>query len=59
MIAAVPDAHMAMVILTRLHLLTVEQVPGRDIEPAGNRLHQLIAGHWKAIQIAAAGYWIP
>jgi hypothetical protein len=27
----VPDAHMAMVILTGLYLLSVEQVPGRDV----------------------------
>jgi hypothetical protein len=46
---------MAMVILTWLDLLTPEQVACRDVEPAGNCLHQLIAGHGKAIHIAAAG----
>jgi len=46
---------MAIVVLTRLHLLTLEHVAGRDVEPAGNRLHQLIAGDRKAIHIAAAG----
>jgi hypothetical protein len=46
---------MAMVILTGLYLLNVEQVPGRDVEPAGNCLDQLIAGDGKAIHIAAAG----
>ncbi len=35
---------MAMVILTRLDLLTFEQVARRDVEPAGYCLHQLIAG---------------
>ena len=56
---AVTDAHMAMVILTGLYLLSVEQVTGRDVKPAGNCLHQLIAGDGKAIHIAAAGKWIP
>jgi hypothetical protein len=50
---------MAMVVLTWLHLFTLEQVAGRDIEPARNRFHQLIAGDWEAIHIAAAGYRIP
>src|SRR6266849_11082923 len=48
-------AHMAMVILTRLDLLTLEQVACRDVEPAGNRLHQLFAGDGEAIHTAAAG----
>jgi len=46
---------MAAVVLTWLHLLSVEQVTCRDAEPAVNRLHQLIAGDGKAIHIAAAG----
>ena len=50
-----PEAHMAMVILTRLDLLTLEQVACGDVEPAGNCLHQLIAGDGEAIHIAAAG----
>ena len=33
-----------IVILTRPDLLRLEQVPCRDIEPAGTCLHQLIAG---------------
>jgi hypothetical protein len=41
---ATSDAHMAIVILTRPDLLRLEQVPCRDIEPAGTCLHQLIAG---------------
>ena len=49
---------MAAVVLTWLHLLSVEQVTCRDAEPAVNRLHQLIAGDGKAIHIAAqaSGY---
>ena len=54
-INAAPAAHMAMVVLTRLHLFTLEQVAGRDVEPAGNRLYQLIAGDREAIHVAAAG----
>ena len=54
-IAAVSDAHMAMAVPTQLYLLRVEQVTSRDEEPAGNRFHQLIADHGKAIHIAAAG----
>src|SRR5262249_23252118 len=50
---------MAMAVLTWLHLLTLEQVAGRDVEPAGNRLHQLIAGDREAIHVAAAGCRIP
>ena len=50
-----PEAHMTMVILTRLDLLTLEQVACWDVEPAGNCLHQLIAGDGEAIHIAAAG----
>src|SRR6516165_55929 len=33
-----------MVVLARLHLLTLEEVAGRDVKPARTRLHQLIAG---------------
>jgi hypothetical protein len=55
MIAAAPEAYMAVVVLTRLHLLTVEQVAGRDLKPARARLHQLIAGDREAIHVAAAG----
>jgi hypothetical protein len=40
MFAAVPKAYVAMVVLTRLHLLTLEQVAGRDVKPARTRLHQ-------------------
>ena len=54
-VIAVPDAHMAMVILTGLYLLSIEQVTRRDVKPAGNCLHQLIADDGKAIHIAAAG----
>ena len=54
-IAAVSDAHMAMMILTGLDLLTREQVACWNVKPTGNCLHQLIAGHGKAIHIAAAG----
>jgi hypothetical protein len=46
---------MAMVVLTGLHLFTLERVAGRNIEPAGNCFHQLIAGDGEAIHIAAAG----
>jgi hypothetical protein len=42
-----PDAHMAMVIVTRLHLLALELEPGTS-------LHQLIAVDREAIHIAAA-----
>ena len=52
---AVSDAHMAMMILTRLDLITREQVSRWNIKPAGNSLHQLIADNGKTIQIAAAG----
>ena len=48
----VPKAHMAMAVPTQLYLLRVEQV-SRDIEPAGNRLHRLIAGDRETIHIAA------
>ena len=54
-IAAVSDTHMAMMILTGLDLLTREQVACWNVKPTGNCLHQLIAGHGKAIHIAAAG----
>src|SRR5262249_37513956 len=53
--ASAPEAYMAMVVLTRLHLFTLEHVAGRDVEPARTRLHQLIAGDWEAIHVAAAG----
>ena len=49
MIAGVSKAHMAMDVLARLHLLTLEQVAGWDIEPAGNRFHQLVAGDQEVI----------
>jgi len=55
----VSNTDMAMMILTGLNLLTREQVARWHVKPARNCLHQLIAGHGKAIQIAAAGYWIP
>src|SRR5262245_55281693 len=58
-ITAAPEAYMAMVVLTRLHLLTREQVAGRDVEPARALLHKLIAGNREAIHIAAAGQRIP
>src|SRR5262245_4287205 len=50
---------MAVVVLTRLHLLTLEQVAGRDVRPARTCLHQLIAGDWETIHVAAAGHRIP
>jgi len=49
------EAHVAMVVLTWLHLFTMEHVAGRNIEPAGHGFHQLVAGDRKAIRIAAAG----
>ena len=55
MFAAAPEAYVAMVVLTRLHLLTLEQVAGRDVKPVRTRLHQLIAGDREAIHVAAAG----
>jgi hypothetical protein len=58
-INAAPEAHMAVVVLTRLRLLTLEQVAGRDVEPAGNRIYQLIAGDREAVHAAAAGQRIP
>jgi hypothetical protein len=54
-IAAVSETHMAMMILTGLDLLTREQAACWNVKPARNCLHQLIAGHRKAIHIAAAG----
>src|SRR5262245_7335088 len=57
--AAAPEAYMAMGVLARLHLLTLEEVAGRDIKPARTRLHQLIAGDRGAIHVAAAGWRIP
>ena len=59
MITAVSEAHVTMPILARPDLLTPEQAACRDIEPAGTRLHQLIAGDREAINIAAAGKRIP
>src|SRR5262252_3650440 len=56
---ATPEAHMAVAVLTRLHLFALEQVAGRDVQPAGNRLYQLITGDRKAIHVAAASQWIP
>src|SRR6476620_12556823 len=53
-IAAVSDTHMAMMILTGSDLLTREQVACWNVKPAGNRLHQLIAGDRETIHIAAA-----
>jgi hypothetical protein len=44
---------MAVMVLTRLHLFTLEQVAGRDIEPAGDRFHQLVAGDREAVHITA------
>ena len=46
--------HTWQVILTRLNLLALEKVACRDVEPAGNCLHQLIAGNREAIHVAAA-----
>ena len=58
-ITAVPEAYMAIVILTRLDLLTPELVTCRDVEPAVTCLHQLIACDGEAILIAAADQRIP
>src|SRR5262249_19742839 len=55
MLAAAPEAYMAMLVLTRLHLFMLEHVTGRDVKPARTRLHQLIAGDREAIHVAAAG----
>jgi len=57
--AAPPEAYMAMVVLTRLHLFTPKQVAGRDVKPARTRLHQLIASDREAIHVAAACQRIP
>src|SRR6516165_5413466 len=54
-VIALSDAHMAMMIPTRLDLITREQVSRWNIKPAGNSLHQLIAGNGITIHIAAAG----
>jgi len=54
-VIALSDAHMAMMIPTRLDLITREQVSRWNIKPARNSLHQLIAGDGKTIYIAAAG----
>ena len=43
---------MAIVVLARLHLLTLEQVAGRHVEPAGDCFHQLIASDREAIYVA-------
>src|SRR6516165_3245079 len=58
-ITSAPETHMAMVVLTWLHLFSLEEVAGWDIKPAGTCLHQLVAGDGKAIHIAAAGKGIP
>jgi hypothetical protein len=50
-LTALPEAYVAMAVLTRLHLLTLEQVAGRDVKPARTRLHQLIAGDREAIHV--------
>src|SRR6516162_10507438 len=50
---------MAIVVLAQLHLLTLEQVPGRHVEPARNCFHQLIAGDREAIYVATAGPRVP
>src|ERR1700730_5283044 len=50
---------MTMVVPTRLHLLTLKHVTGRDVEPARTRLHQLIAGDREAIQVSATDQRIP
>ena len=55
MFAAAPEAYMAMLVLTRLHLFTLEHVAGRNVKPARTCLHQLIAGDREAIHLAAAG----
>src|SRR5262249_55214672 len=57
--AAPPEAYVAMVVLTRLHLFTLKQVAGRDVKPARTRLSQLIAGDREAIHVAAACQRIP
>ena len=54
-VIALSDAHMAMMIPTRLDLITREQVSRWNIKPAENSLHQLIAGNGITIHIAAAG----
>src|SRR5262249_585962 len=54
-INAAPETHMAVLVLTRLHLFTLEQIAGGDVEPARNRLYQLIASDREAIHVAAAG----
>ena len=59
MVIPVPDAHMTMMILTGLHLVTPKQITCREIEPAGRCLHQLIAIDRKTIHVAAAGQRIP
>jgi hypothetical protein len=38
-ITSVTETHMAMVVLTRLHLLRLKQVAGGDIEPARDGFH--------------------
>ena len=47
---------MAVAVLTRLHLLALEQIAGRDVEPAGNRLYQLITGDQSMLPQQANGY---
>ena len=46
---------MAIGVLTRLHLLTLEQVAGRDVKPARTRLNQLIACNSISCNAALAG----
>src|SRR5262245_6651379 len=58
-VAAASKTNMAMEVLARLNLLTLEQVAGRDIEPPGNRFHQLVAGDREAVHIPAADKRIP
>jgi len=49
------EVYTAIVVLTQLNLLTLEQIAGGNVKPTGNRLHQLIAQDREAIHIAAAG----
>ena len=58
-VITMPEAYMAMAILTRLNLLSVKQIASGDVEPAGNCLHQLIAGDWEAIQVATTVCRVP
>jgi hypothetical protein len=58
-ITGATEAHMAMLVLTWLHLFTLEQIAGRDVEPTRSRFHQLVAGHRETVHIAATGKRIP